>query len=133
MTRYASPYYNKSITKSKRDLSALMLELTGGVTDCGASELPFFVGTISETFGDAKASTIETNRTFIAMQKGLTNKIDRCYVIDNSGYAINRWDTDTNQNVVVGSDTYHWNQADALAIGQAVGKKMLQVCVNYSE
>lgn len=116
----------------RRDLSALMLELSGGITDCGASELPVFIGTISETFLNAEESTITTNRTFIAMQKGLASKIDRCTVIDNSGYAINRWDTESGQSVVVGSDQYHWNQSDALAIGQAVGKKMLEICVDQT-
>ena len=117
----------------RKDLSELMLELSGGVTDCGASELPIFIGTISETFAGAQSSTVATNQAFITMQKGLATKISHCTVIDNSSYAINRWDTDTNQSVVVGSDQYHWNQADALAIGQNVGNKMLEICVNYKQ
>ena len=58
------------------------------------------------------------------MQKGLASKVENCYVVDNSQYRISGWEN--NKEVVYGSDKWHWNQADALEIGDNVGKELLK-------
>lgn len=114
------------VSDVRRDLSALMLELACGEGDCGASELPVYVGVISSTFGlDDSIAEENLNRPFIEMQLGLPNVIPNCYTVDNSGFAMARWDAETDSRVVLGTDSCHWNQTDALAIGENVGKAML--------
>ena len=109
----------------RNDLSALMKEYTKSENDCGASEMPIIVGTISQTQNLTSATTENTNKQFIEMQKGLVEKVENCHVVDNSAYAITRWEN--NAAVVVGSDKWHWNQADALEIGENVGKCLLTI------
>ena len=110
----------------RADLSELMIELTG--EDCGAAEMPIFVGTISETFSMQDEDTPRTvNRPFIRMQKELPKAVDQCYIVDNSGYAIGRWDTELGELVVLGSDAAHWNQDDMLEIGMNAGHMMAEV------
>ncbi|MBQ8341280.1 MAG: hypothetical protein IJY22_02755 [Clostridia bacterium] len=115
----------------RADLSELMIELTG--EDCGAATLPVFVGTISETFSLQSADTYRTvNRPFIRMQKELPKAVQNCYVVDNSQYAIGRWDELENTLVVLGSDGAHWNQDDMLQIGKNVAEMMLEKCLGYT-
>lgn len=115
----------------RRDLASLMTELTG--EDCGAAEMPIYVGTISATFGLNDANTEENiNKPFITMQKKLPNFVSNCYVIDNSAYAMGYWDASTDTVVVLGSDKHHWCQSDILKIGYNVGKKMLEINTNHA-
>ncbi len=107
----------------RRDLSAIMKKYTGTDDDCGASEMPIIVGTISQTQNLTSDSTEKTNKTFIQMQKSLAQKIDNCYVVDNSAYPITAWEN--GKQVIKGSDQWHWNQADMLEIGKNVGDAML--------
>ena len=111
----------------RRDLSKMMKEFSGSEDDFGASEMPIIIGTISETQAATAQSVITTNRTFIAMQKALASKIKNCYVVDNSAYAICKWENGSMK--IVGSDEWHWNQADMLAIGKNVGDLMLEVAI----
>ena len=116
----------------RADLSELMIELTG--EDCGAAEMPIFVGTISETFSLQDEDTPRTvNRPFIRMQKELPKAVEHCYVVDNSQYKIGQWDSLANEVVVLGSDAAHWNQEDMLDIGMNAGKMMLDVCIPKEE
>ena len=87
--------------------------------------MPFFVGTISKTFGEATESIVEGNINFINMQKSLPTlpNVGNVVIIDNSDYAINEMNGST--SVAVGTDQYHWTQSDHLAIGKNVGKAML--------
>ena len=56
--------------------------------------------------------------------KGKIEKdIPNCYVVDNSAYKVGEWQNGS--FVILGSDRYHWNQADTLEIGENVGKAML--------
>ena len=55
----------------------------------------------------------------------LARKVEECYVVDNSAYRITAWEN--NQQVVLGSDKWHWNQADMLAIGNRVGEVLLMI------
>ena len=107
------------------DLAACVKKITGD-DDCGASGMPIFIGTISKTFDWAGASGIRYNQTFIDMQKALAElpTTGECVVVDNSEYAINRMEY--GESVAVGSDRYHWNQADHLEIGLNVGNAMLK-------
>ena len=122
--RKAFVFWAKDI---RRDLAELMREITGG-DDCGASDLPIFVGAISATFALESASTEDVyNRPFVEMQFSLEKLIPNCRVVDNSSYAIGRWDAEKNACVTLGTDPFHWNQADMLAIGENVGNAMLKV------
>ena len=114
----AIDYFVKDVRK---DLTIIMKQLTG--SDCGAKDMPFVVGTLSETFSSAAESHVETyNKPFVAMQKTLPQTISKCYVLDNSQYAINRWDEDKGESVVVGTDSAHWSAIDALTIGKNLGE-----------
>ncbi|MGM9684276.1 MAG: sialate O-acetylesterase [Eubacteriales bacterium] len=118
----AFKYFSQDI---RNDLSALMKEITGSDDDCGASKMPITVGTISQTQNMTSLSVETTNKNFIALQKSFAVKIANCYVVDNSAYAICKWEN--GKMVVLGSDQWHWNQADMLEIGYNVGDMMLKV------
>ena len=107
----------------RSDLSELVKEITGD-HDGGASEMPIFIGTISETFDSATESSVAINRSFINMQKGLPNTRNNYIIVDNSKFAMNQTVEGTNK--VLGSDNYHWNQMDHLMIGNNVGKAILK-------
>ncbi len=113
----------------RKDLSEIMLEFTNGETDCGASEMGIFVGAISKGYNIAQPADMATNTTFINMQKQLAEDIEKCYFVDNSGYAITKWDSSTSDATVLGSDAHHWNAKDMFAIGNLVGKTMFNECV----
>ena len=118
----AFKYFSQDI---RNDLSALMKEITGSDDDCGASKMPITVGTISRTQNMTAPSVETANDRFIALQKSFADKIADCYVVDNSAYAICKWEN--GKMVVLGSDQWHWNQADMLEIGYNVGDMMLKV------
>lgn len=105
------------------DLSAILKEYTGTDNDCGASEMPIIVGTISQTHNLKDENTEDINIEFIEIQKGFPMMIDDCYVVDNAAYPMTHWEN--GKVVVLGSDQWHWNQEDALAIGANVGKQFL--------
>ena len=88
--------------------------------DC--SEMPIFIGEISRTSGDASPATVNTN-AFIAMQRTIPAHVNDTYVIESGDLDINIWQN--NQNVVVGSDTWHWSWQDAIKIGNMVGESIL--------
>ena len=100
--------------------------MTGG-DDRGAAEMPIVVGTISQTQNLEYPRAESVNLEFIAMQKKLPDSVTNCRVVDNSQYAISRYDesTGTVNTDGLGSDQWHWNQADQLEIGYNVGKAFL--------
>ncbi len=112
----------------RNDLSAIVKEYTGSDDDCGASEMPIVVGTISQTHDLISPETEEVNIEFIEIQKGFSMMIDHCYVVDNSAYPITKWEN--GNKLIPGSDRYHWNQEDALAIGANVGELLLSLLPN---
>ena len=116
----------------RKDLSEIMLEFTNGETDCGASEMGIFVGALSKGYNITQPADMMTNTNFINMQKQLAEDIEKCYFVDNSGYAITKWDSSTSDVTVLGSDQHHWNAKDMLAIGNLVGKTMFDKCVRNS-
>ena len=116
----------------RRDLSEIVKEITGG-DDCGASEMPIFVGTISKTFWNADTSNVNTNTKFVEMQKTLSEipGLGNIIIIDNSDYALN--EIVNQRTVIVGSDAYHWSQNDHLEIGKTVGRTMLEYWQNKTD
>ena len=120
-------YFAKDV---RADVAAIVKRMTGSNDDCGAADMPIIVGTISQTQNLTSASTESVNKTFIAMQKSFATKISNCYVVDNSAFPITKWEN--NKQVIVGSDQWHWNQADMLTIGKNVGDAMLY-CAGYTE
>ena len=112
----------------RRDVAKIVRVMTGG-DDRGAAEMPIIVGTISQTQNLEYPRAESVNLEFIAMQKKLPDAVSNCYVVDNSQYAISRYDSNTgkvNANGL-GSDQWHWNQADQLEIGFNVGKAFLEL------
>ena len=116
----AFPYFASDI---RRDVANIMRSMTGG-DDRGAADMPIFVGTISQTQNLEYPRAESVNLEFIAMQKKLPDAVTNCYVVDNSQYAISRYDENTGKVNTdgLGSDQWHWNQADQLEIGYNVGK-----------
>ncbi len=107
----------------RKDVSEIMKRYTNSEDDCGASNMPIILGTISQSYHLENANSEQVNTKFIAMQKGFDELIRNCYVVDNSGFKVTEWKN--GQMVILGSDMYHWKQADALVIGENVGKAML--------
>lgn len=122
------------VSDLREDLADMMIEMTG--SDCGASNMAVFVGTISQTFSlNSPTTEVDVNIPFINMQKALPDHITNCYVVDNSQYAIGRWDPEKDDGeggkgavVALGSDAGHWNQNDMLDIGVNVGNMMIEKC-----
>ena len=116
----------------RSDLSDMMRLINESNDDGGASNMPVIVGTVSKTFalsaGDKTGDVY--NMPFIEMQKKLPSLIDNCYVVDNSDFAINRWDYENDKCVIVGADTYHWNQNDMVSIGKNIGDAILRNCLS---
>lgn len=91
------------------------------------SEMPVFIGELSRSFaGAGNASANGTLSQFIKMQNKLPNVIPNAYIIKSSFYDMNVKDGQTGENVVVGSDMYHWNCHDITAIGQLIGESIKQ-------
>ncbi|MBO4939807.1 MAG: hypothetical protein J6D30_02100 [Clostridia bacterium] len=88
------------------------------------SKMPIFVGEISETFDSAVSTMLDFNLRFIQMQRKLPTLIKHVVVLDTHGFALNALDEDGN-NIVVGSDKYHWEQTDMYEIGKIVGDAMV--------
>jgi hypothetical protein len=120
-------YFAKDV---RADVAKIVKRVTGTDDDCGAATMPIIVGTISQTQNLTSASTEQVNKTFIAMQKTFSRTISNCYVLDNSAFPITKWEN--NKQVIVGSDQWHWKQADMLTIGKNVGDAMLY-CAGYTE
>ena len=110
------------ISDIRTDVAKIMNELYA--SDAGAADMPFYIGAISESFGLSNANVINTNRKFIELQKSIASEVSNCYFIDNSRYKLSIYDSNTNSAITLGSDNYHWNQADMLDMGQTVGYDM---------
>ena len=112
----------------RRDVARIVRTMTAG-DDRGAAEMPIVVGTISQTQNLEYPRAESVNLEFIAMQKRLPDSVSNCYVVDNSQYAISRYDENTGKVNTdgLGSDQWHWNQADQLEIGFNVGREFLSV------
>ena len=111
----------------RRDVAALVSKLTGG-DDRGAANMPILVGLISETQNLNSADAQATNQAFIAMQRTLPSVVENCYIVDNSQYQITAYNSSNPSSpTIIGSDQWHWNQADALAIGYNVGKTFFAI------
>ena len=130
--RVALPLF---VSDLRADLSAFMKHMTGTDNDLGASDMPFVIGTISETYDLSSATAQETNRKFIAQQKAFCDPnselyVGNCYTVDNSQYSVSRYNPDTGkaEKLSHATDKYHWGQADALKIGENAGKKLLEIC-----
>ena len=114
----------------RRDLSEIMLGFTGGKSDLGASEMGIFIGSISKGYNITDKFTENMiNVPFIKMQEKLAEDIENCYFVNNTGYAITKWDSATNTVIKLGWDAHHWNAKDMLNIGYNVGKIMFDRCV----
>lgn len=115
------------VSDIRRDVAALVKKLTGG-DDRGAANMPILVGLISETQNLNSEGALETNQEFIAMQRTLPSVVSNCYIVDNSQYKISEYNASyPSSPKVLGSDQWHWNQADHLEIGYNVGKTFLEI------
>ncbi len=116
----------------RKDLSDIMLEFTGGESDLGASEMGIFVGAISRGYNISDSTTENNvNVPFINIQKQLAVDIENCYFVDNTEYAITKWDNASGV-ITLGSDMHHWNAKDMFDIGKNVGEMMFDKCVRAS-
>jgi hypothetical protein len=105
--------YLKAFKYFASDLRADLTKLLG--QDC--SKMPILIGEISRTSGSAASGTVNTNNAFIAMQNTLATEVNDVYVV-----ASGQFDIAAKVNgAVVGTDAWHWNQADMLSIGEMVG------------
>jgi hypothetical protein len=134
LSRYATAF-PMLVSDLRADLSALMKHMTGSEQDLGASTMPFVIGTISQTQNLSSATVEETNKKFIAQQMAFGDPnsdkyVEGCYTVDNSQYSISRYNPETGnvEKLSHATDIWHWGQADALEIGENVGKKLLDIC-----
>ncbi len=107
----------------RHDLAEIAKELSGG-DDCGAADMPIWVGTISRTFESAADAQKKINAAFINMQKELADEQNKIFVVDNSIYDINRMVSGRSEPL--GNDCWHWDQTAQLYIGYNVGIEMLK-------
>lgn len=135
------------VTDFRKDLTDIMQTVQGN--NGGANSLPFFIGTISPTYGlditslgtpaEDNGALLETakkrNDPFIAMQKTLVESNSNCYIVDNGAYRTIDYVIENEgtpqqkvKYTVVGTDYSHWSQDDCYEIGQNVGKLMLEKC-----
>ena len=95
----------------------------GNIIGEDLSDLPIIVGEVAGTFGSADANALKRNETFIEMQRQFAEDNDNVYTIASSQYVMNEWDEATGTSVhIEGSDGAHWKTEDALAIGELVGR-----------
>ncbi len=92
-----------------------------GITGEDYSELPIYVGEISKTFGSADQSSVDLNMGLISAQYSIAAQMKNVFVVKLRDYDINV--IKDNQNVVVGSDSAHWNYLDVIAIGKDFAQK----------
>lgn len=111
------------ISDLRADLSTIMTKVYG-TDDGGASDMPFHIGSISESYLLNLSTRQNINKTFIEVQRAVAHEVANCYFIDNSQYKISEYDANINDAIPLGSDTGHWSQADMLEIGQTVGFNM---------
>lgn len=96
----------------------------GEIADTDLSHLPIIVGEISRTSGSAASGTVNTNNAFIEMQDKLPQSVSDVYVVKSGKFDINEWRNGA--NVAVGTDSWHWSQADMITIGNMVGECILE-------
>ncbi len=106
------------VTAIKLFVSDIRRDL-GSIVNKDLSTLPFLVGEISLTSGNA-IGRVSQNQTFINMQNTLDEQISNTYIMPSSKYNINKNVNGT--NVAVGTDSWHWNMEDMYSIGQEVGR-----------
>ena len=108
--------YKKAFSYFAEDIRRDLGELSGE----DLSQMPIFVGEISETFNSY--SSMAANKRFIAMQNELADLVENVHIVHSSSYQVN------GPNGVLGTDQYHWNQDDMIAIGKLLGEAILSVC-----
>lgn len=108
--------YRKAFSYFAEDIRRDLGELSGE----DLSQMPIFVGEISETFNSY--SSMAANKRFIAMQNELADLVENVHIVHSSSYQVN------GPNGVLGTDQYHWNQDDMIAIGKLLGEAILSVC-----
>jgi len=96
------------ISDMRRDIG----EITG--VDC--SDMPFYLGEISSTFGSADLGSVEANANLNATLHSLAGSMKNVYVAPLAKYLINELGVN-GENNVLGSDSAHWNYEDITAIG----------------
>ncbi len=99
----------------------------GEITDEDLSELPFIIGEISRTSGNADIS-VSVNKKFIAMQNAYCESHDNVYISKIGDYDINKMVDGT--SVAVGTDSWHWNQNDMIKIGEDAARIILEKILN---
>jgi hypothetical protein len=108
-------------------VSDLRKDLGAGITPLSGqdfSTMPIFVGEISATFDKADETTVKFNMTFIQMQQELPSLIEHLVVLPTKDFALTALD-ENGEQVVLGSDHYHFNQRDMYEIGKMVGASMV--------
>lgn len=80
------------------------------------SDMPIYVGEISKTFSSAAQDSVNQNLALIEAQHKLASHMRNVYVAPLKDYLIN--EMQNNMNVVVGSDSSHWNYGDIMNIGK---------------
>lgn len=112
--------YERAFAHLVRDLRADI----GRITGKDASDFAIMVGEISETSGSAKADAVAFNQRFIQMQRALAQPADHIYTVASGQFKINQ--LDENGNDKNGQDAWHWVTADAFAIGELVGRCIVE-------
>jgi hypothetical protein len=116
--------YEKAFTCFVNDLKTDFTLKIKPITGQDFSKFDVLIGEIAETFDNAQPDTISFNRKFISTQQNLANKLEGVDILNTQAFPLNKLDANGN-NVVLGSDHYHWNQRDIFAIGKLVAERMM--------
>lgn len=112
------------ISDIRGDLSSLMNELCGA--DCGASNMAFAIGCISEYYNVSSATSVATNQAFIAMQKAVASEVANTYFVSGDTRPIcSAWNGTAVSALSTSTDAHHWGLKDCLDIGMEAGEKLL--------
>ena len=122
--------YEKAFKHFVNDIRRDLGEIAGE----DLSDLAIMIGEISRTSGSAVASTVATNEAFIEKQRELAKEIDNCYIIASGQYEINTLDANGNNTKdPYQNDNWHWNTREMFAIGELVGRCIIDNILNVSE
>lgn len=111
--------YEKAFKYFCRDLRKDLAKITGE----DESDFAIIIGEISETSGSAQADKVARNQKFIAKQRKLA-EMNNVYIVASGQFKINQ--LDENGNDKNGQDGWHWVTADAFAIGELVGRCIVE-------
>ena len=113
--RSSNRKYAEVFPSFAEEVRAYLSEATGA----DYSALPIVMGEISETTSNASPDSVKTNQKFNDTLHKIAESDAAIMVIPTAQFHTN--EIIDGVNTAVGTDSYHWNYADMLQIGELFG------------